>query len=449
MLPKRLSAPLLAWHLFIIPCVAISQPNSIDRLEHIVVIYLENRSFDNVFGLFPGANGLSNANQAPLQIDERNQPYQVLPAVLNEGHPDPRFDKPLANQPFNISPYVALNQRHPDLIHRFFINQMQINGGRNDKFAQLSNAGGLTMGYYDLSNTALWQYAQEFTLADNFFQAAFGGSFLNHQWLICACTPRFDNPSSSLKHWKTDPKTQKPLKDPIVTDDDYAVNTIQPYYPPYDRNHSELRLPPQQQATIGDRLHDKQISWAWYAGGWDDAKAGRSNDDDFQYHHQPFVYYSRYAPDTTTRAEHLRDKSQLLKDLQSELPHVVFFKPVGSKNQHPEYSSISEADTELQQIVTAIRHSKFWPSTAIIITYDENGGFWDHVAPPLIDRWGPGNRVPAIIMSPFAKKSFVDHSQYDTTSILKLIEDRFDLPPLTDRDANANGLQNAFEFNRN
>ena len=86
-----------------------------------------------------------------------------------------------------------------------------------------------------------------------------------------------------------------------------------------------------------------------------------------------------------------------------------------------------------------------WDGTAIIITYDENGGRWDHVPPPRVDRWGPGMRVPTVVISPFAKRRYVDHTYYDTTSILKLIERRWSLPPLGPRDAAANDLSNVFD----
>lgn len=410
-------------------------------IEHIVVLYLENRSFDNLFGLFPDANGLKNAKNAPLQIDEFGRDYTILPTVA-----DKRFPENLPNQPFDIARYVPLTEKHPDLTHRFFIHQMQINNGKNNRFAQLSSAGALTLGHYDLSQTALWQYAKEFTLADNFFQAAYGGSFLNHQWLICACTPEFKNAPDELKKWKSDAKTGKVIKDPIVTQDDYAVNTIQPHYFPFDSTLNEARLPSQTHATIGDRLSEKGISWTWYAGGWNDAIASKDSGDNFQYHHQPFVYYANFAPDTKERKEHLKDKTQLFEDLKGHFPNVAFFKPVGSKNQHPGYATILDADAEIKEIIEAIRQSPIWGKTAIIITYDENGGFWDHVAPPQIDRWGAGTRIPAIIVSPFAKKGFVDNTLYDTTSILKLIENRFDLKPLSERDAKAKGLEGAFEF---
>lgn len=430
----------------LLPATAKTEPKGLARLEHIVVIYLENRSFDSLFGLFPGANGLTDTIQP--QLDEYGRPYKALPPVMNGKHVDSRFPSNLPNSPFDIARYVLPNEKHPDLIHRFFIHQMQINGGRNDRFAQLSSAGGLTMGNYDLSGTALWSYAQEFTLADNFFQGAFGGSFLNHQWLICACVPEFKAAPAELRLWKNDPSTGKIISDPSVTEDGYAVGTIQPHFPPFDTTHQENRLPPQYQTTIGDRLSENKISWAWYAGGWDDAVAGRKTEDNFQYHHQPFVFYANYAPGSSARAEHLRDKNTLLTDIKADFPQVAFFKPVGNKNQHPGYSSVTEADREVKEVVEAIRNSALWSSTAIIITYDEYGGLWDHVAPPEIDRWGPGTRIPAIIISPFSKKGYVDHTAYDTSSILKLIENRFDLMPLTSRDEKANGLQEAFDFDQ-
>ena len=435
------AASVLMW-----PIGGSAAPSGLNRLQHIIVIYLENRSFDNLFGGFPGADGLANADQSSRQIDSYGRNYSTLPPVSDHGQIDKRFPAELSNRPFDIGRYVGPNQHHPDLTHRFFIHQMQINGGRNDRFAELSSAGGLAMGYYDTSATRLWQYAREFTLADHFFQAAFGGSFLNHQWLICACTPTFADAPAPLKQWHHDSLTGKPVNDPTVTEDGYAVGTLQPFHPPFDHHHSDQRLPLQYRATIGDRLSEKGIDWAWYAGGWNDAISGSPNADNFQYHHQPFVYYANYAPGTAARAKHLKDQSEFAAALSGKFPQVAFIKPVGRKNQHPGYSSINDADQEVGDIVDAIRNSSIWPNSAIIISYDENGGFWDHVAPPRIDRWGPGSRIPAVIISPWAKRAFVDHTDYDTTSILKLIETRFGLEPLGSRDAQANDLQNAFDF---
>lgn len=446
-------AALLALLSAALPASAKTQPAGLEHIEHIVVLYLENRSFDHLFGFFPGAEGLDHAAKAAPQIDEYGHPYPSLPPVTMARHgekpaPDPRFPAELPNRPFDIGPFVQPEDRHPDLTHRFFIHRMQIDAGRNDRFAQLSSAGGLTMGYYHSSRTALWRYAKEFTLADHFFQAAFGGSFLNHQWLVCACTPTFPDAPDSLKQWTNDPATGKPGEDPVVTADNHVVNTLQPFYPPHRVQLSEPLLPPLTRPTIGDRLSEKKISWAWYAGGWNDAVAERTTQDLFMYHHQPFVYYENYRPDSPARAEHLKDERDLFADLAANrLPQVVFFKPVGIDNQHPGYADLLAADRKLEQIVEAIRNRPaIWAGTAIIVTYDENGGFWDHVAPPAGDRWGPGTRIPAVVISPFAKKGHVDHTVYDTTSILRLIENRFGLAPLAKRDAKANGLEGAFIF---
>ena len=129
------------------------------------------------------------------------------------------------------------------------------------------------------------------------------------------------------------------------------------------------------------------------------------------------------------------------------LPAVSFFKPIGARQRAPRLRRPLRAATHtLPTWSRRSRTARSGRTRAIIITYDENGGFWDHVAPPEVDRWGPGTRVPAIIISPFAKKGFVDHTQYDTTSILKLIETRWGLAPLGTRDRDAGDLTNAFDF---
>ncbi len=417
---------------------AAESSTALGKINHIIVIYLENHSFDNLYGLFPNANGLARAVNAPLQTDLDGKPYQVLPSTK-----DARFATNLPNQAFSIEKYVPANEKTDDLVHRFYQNQAQINGGRNDKFVAVSDAASLVMGYYDGSQLPLWQYAKKYTLADNFYQGAFGGSFLNHFWLVCACTPSYFDAPESMRI-VLDAKGEL-LKDGSVTADGYAVNTIQPTSIPFERGVDTLkRLPIQEMPTIGDRLTEKGISWAWYAGGWNDAVSGKP-DPDFQYHHQPFGYFKNFTEGTVGRQQHLKDESDFLAEIQSgKLPAVSFYKPLGEFNEHPGYADVLTGDQHVANIVGSIERSPLWKDSVIIITYDENGGFWDHVAPPIKDRWGPGTRVPALIISPYAKKGFVDHTEYDSTSILKLIELRFGIKPLGSRDAAANGLTNAF-----
>jgi phospholipase C len=198
--------------------------------------------------------------------------------------------------------------------------------------------------------------------------------------------------------------------------------------------------------TIGDRLSERGISWAWYSGGWNDAIAGHPSPY-FENNHQPFVYFARYAEGTAGRKEHLRDEEDFIAAARAgKLPAVSFVKPLGTNDEHPGYTDIISGERHAIELINAIRNGPNWKDAAIIITYDENGGFWDHVPPPKGDRWGPGVRVPTIIISPFAKKGFVDHTTYETVSILAMIEHRFGIAPLGTRDAAANDMRGAFSF---
>ena len=421
----------------------------LDKIGHIIVIYLENHSFDNLYGLFPGAEGIAQAKQAnTLQVDANGKVYAQLPKVMDTRKkppaPDPRFPENLPNRPFMIDPYVGDNQATGDLIHRFSTHQRQINGGAMNRFADLSDAGGLAMGYYDGRKLPLWHYAKRFTLADHFFQAAFGGSFLNHLWLACSCTPHFDSAPDELKALADE--RGEAAKDPPVTQDGYAVNTLFPALGPLPATAGKKVLPPLSEVTLGDRLTAKGVDWAWYAGGWNDAVAGHA-DPLFQFHHQPYTYFNRYAPGSAERANHLKDLADLIAGIdRGELPPVVFYKPIGSNNEHPGYADVLSGDQHIADLLGKLEHSKLWKDAVVVITYDEYGGYWDHVPPPKGDRWGPGSRIPAIIVSPFAAKGRVDHTVYDTTSILKLIENRHGLEPLGERDAKANSLENALKL---
>jgi phospholipase C len=414
---------------------------SLSDLKHIVVIYLENRSFDNTYGEFPSANGLSRARPRQyIQVDSSGHPYATLPEVA--GSP---FPLTLANRPFPIEQYVPATVATIDLVHRFYQEQMQIDGGRMDKFALVSDAKGLVMGFYHTSDLPLAAEAARYTLCDNFFHAAFGGSFLNHFWLVAARTPLFPNaPASVVAQLDANGNL---IKDGFVTPDGYAVNTAFTVNTPHPATTPTANLVPNQTfATIGDRLSERGVSWAWYSGGWNDALAGHPGAL-FQFHHQVFAFFAKYADGTAAKAEHLKDETDFVAAAQAgTLPAVSFVKPYGLNNEHPGYTDIITGENHVEGLINLLRSSPDWAHTAIIITYDEHGGFWDHVAPPIVDRWGPGARVPALVISPLARMHHVDHKRYDTTSILALIERRWHLEPLTSRDAAADPLSGAFNF---
>jgi len=429
---------------------AATSPEALKRINHLIVIYQENWSFDGLYGQFPGANGLANAGNTIKQVDKEGKALQALPRPLDTSTkppvPDLRFPEQLPVKPYDLAQYVSADQKTGDLVHRFYQNQLQIHGGKMDMFAAWSDNPGLVMSYYDGTDLPEGKLARQYTLADNFFQAAFGGSLLNHFWLICVCTPVWPDAPISMVI-KLDPNGIL-AQDNAVTPDGFVVNTAYSVNQPHPENIKERNklVPAQTMPTIGDRLGEKNISWAWYAGGWNDAIAGNP-DKDFQYHHQPFVYFANYADGKPAKAVHLKDEQDFMKDLQSRnLPSVSFIKPIGAHNEHPGYATLLAGQQHVADLVKAVQESPYWSDTLIIITYDENGGRWDHVAPPQGDRWGPGTRVPAIIVSPFAKKGYVDHTQYDTTSILKFIEKRWDLAPLGMRDAAANDLTNGLDL---
>jgi acid phosphatase len=465
------------------------------RIKHIVVIYAENRSFDHLYGMFPGANGIANATDA--QKTQLDHDGSVLPylTVWKDGVADGRFPK-LPNGPFRIDgPPLnrSFSEVLPSPIHAYFHNAEQINGGQNNMFAAMSNAGGWSMGYVDGSSMKLWRWAQEYTLADNFFMGTYGGSFLNHLYLICACAPSFPGAPADMivetdaqGRMRKKPGSPSATVGPVqvfvggnsgqVTVDGFAVNTIQPPYQPSGISpapggdaaladpkgdaRNGLPLPPQTGRTIGDTLSAKNVSWAWFGGGYSAAVAEAAKPDaertmiykpgtlNFQPHHQPFNYFSHFAPGTAERAAHLKDGEELLAGIAAgTLPQVSFYKPAGIFTQHPSYTDIAKGDAHIADILERLRaNAALWAETLVVVTYDENGGFWDHVAPPKGDRWGPGTRIPTLIVGPFARKGAVDHTGYDTGSILKLITRRFGLEPLPGVRAGAGDLTAALTF---
>jgi phospholipase C len=479
-------------------CAAQVADRDLAKIETVVVIYAENRSFDHLYGFFPGANGIAEATQEQkTQLDHDGTPLPYL-TVFDHGKPADDYPQ-LPNAPFPIEG-PPLN-RHadkvlPSPIHAFYHNKEQINGGKNNMFAAMSNRGGWVMGYFDGSRLKSWQWAKDYTLADNFFMGAFGGSYLNHQWLICACAPRFaDAPKDMRAVLDDEGKLRKKPESPSATEgavqlfssgggqvdpgaEGWSVNTIQPPYqpsgvPPAPGGNAELAdpagheryklpLPPQTAKTVGDTLTAKGVSWAWYAGGWNEALAdGRrpaeekrriiytsaDGSPNFQPHHQPFNYFARFAPGSPDRAAHLKDGEDFQSDIGAgTLPQVSFYKPVGKLNQHPSYTDLVSGDEHVADLLGRLRRSPQWEKMLVIVTYDENGGFWDHVPPPKGDRFGPGTRIPTLIVSPYAKRGFVDHTQYDTTSILKLLTRRFELEPLPGVRADMGDLTGALTF---
>ncbi|WP_239380070.1 alkaline phosphatase family protein [Frankia sp. CIT1] len=496
------------------------------RYKHLVVIYEENHSFDNLYGRWgtvdgQRVDGLRDADRShTAQVTQDGKRYTCLPqndVNLTSPSPLPTTCVDAANgvpasyfrnKPFTIDSYIPANAStcpapgtaaangvlansagsEPggctrDLAHRFYQEQYQIDGGRQDRYVTGSDAVGLTMGVYNTRSLPIYKYlhgaeAPHYVVADHFFQAAFGGSFLNHQFLVAAQAPidtsaGAGGPDANL-HSVVDtngfPTTYPlykptttvvqdaqltqacgPTANPTVACGDYAINTIQPTNTPH--SSSTIRLPLIDDAkypNIGDRLSAAGVSWNWYSGGWDDAEAGHAGPL-FQYHHQPLNYFAAYAPGQPGRA-HLQDETKFIAAAtKGTLPTVSFVKPYGAENEHPGYASEPDGSDHLVDLLKTIENGPAGKDTLVIVTYDEFGGQWDHVSPPgkgsptqgVYDQFGPGTRVPALVISSSLPHSGVDHTVYDTTSILATIERSLGLKPLTSRDAHVADLSGA------
>ena len=531
-----------------------SGANQLNRINHIVVIYQENHSFDNLFGNWEGVNGRASATSAhTIQVSQGGVAFKCLKQVdvnltspplaatctdLTTASP---FSSAFTNAPFAIDaviPASATTCPAPgafsangylngtglpggctrDIVHRFYQEQYQLNGGQMNRYTTGSDAVGLTQGFYDSAALPIYSYLHgedhpSYAIADDFFQAAFGGSFLNHQWLVAAATPVWsgaDNgstannlhsvvdgngmpnkyplytptPGSSVKDQALTVSCAAGPPPPGIVCGDYAVNTIQPTYQPYAPGTAlAKRLPPQTAPTIGDRLSAAKVDWAWYAGGWSNADGnvggpGWTNgtgttcgpaaangavfpncpDKLFQFHHQAFNYFAAYAPGTAARAAHLRDETEFQSlsassSKQCNLKPVSFVKPIGADNEHPGYAAETAGNNHLVSLLKSIENSRCRKDTMVVVTYDEFGGQWDHVTPPgqggaagAHDAFGPGTRLPALVLAPHLQGSFVtDHAQHDTTSILATIEHRFSLAPLGTRDAAVRDLATVFK----
>ncbi len=503
-----------------------SGPKVVGDYRHLVVIYEENHSFDNLYGSWGSVGGqhvegISDASQLhTTQVAQNGDAYGCLlqddvnlasPPLANtcidtaHGVAASHF----TNSPFTIDDYIrprdktcpapgvsapnGVLKNSPgalrggctrDIVHRFYQEQYQLNGGLQNRYVTGSDAVGLTMGVYRTRDLPIYRYlhgrnAPHYVIADHFFQAAFGGSFLNHQYLVSARAPVDTNvsgpddplhsvvdsegfpnatyplyhPQGAVNDAQLTQACKLPTTNPDVACGDYAVNTMQPSNAPFGGGAQLPLIDDREYPNIGDRLSAKGISWNWYSGGWDDAAAGHPGPL-FQYHHQPLNYWADYGAGKPGRT-HLRDEAEFVKAAQrGTLPTVSFVKPYGAENEHPGYASEPNGSDHLVGLLKTVLSGPQADDTLVVVTYDEFGGQWDHVSPPglgtrgVSDEFGPGSRIPALVLSKSFRNSGVDHSVYDTTSILATIEHGLHLRPLASRDARVADLSNAVRIGR-
>ena len=455
-------------------------------IKHVVVIFQENVSYDHYFATYPNAANLSGE---PKFVPEHKSPGAngLTEALLNHN--------PNSASPFRLD----RSQNYTcDQDHDYLPEQQAANSGLMDKFVQFVGVGAsggcpdyghgaaLTMGYYDGNTvTALWNYAQEFAMNDNSFGTTFGPSTPGALNLASGNTSPYD-----LAHSKGD------LSDAVV-----GTSVIGDPDPFYDDCSGSQQVSVTG-TNVGDLLNAKGITWGWFQGGfaptvpWNGttpAKCGAKTanlsgalQSDYSPHHQPFQYYASTAnphhlPPTsvsmigrTDQANHQYDLTDFWNAVSSgNLPAVSFLKAKKSQDGHSGYSSPLDEQIFIVSTINALQTLPEWKNTAVIISYDDSDGWYDHVMGPIVKqsitsqdglngpgqcgstntdgiggRCGYGPRLPLLVVSPFAKENFVDHTLTDQSSITKFIEDNWKLGSTGNNsyDEIAGSLLNMFDF---
>lgn len=475
------------------------------KVEHIVVIYQENRSFDHYFGTYkspkghPVSNLLDNQGNIDrhfqgLQKNPEGVPYGILP-VDTDIEAFTRVSLP--NAPFHLEPYIPADANVPyDPEHHFFRMYLQVNDGAMDRFVGLalkqhmhgleeqlkripkrgggdyhemivrmlmeqSKPSGVVLGHYERADIPDYhRLADEYVLFDHFFQAMSGGSTGNALYLAAARSCE----------WKHVPEKFEGQLTPPILDKHYdhkgiLINDLPPLLGPTETDYNALKIapPPTEQRflNVGDLLNQAGYDWAWYAEGWEavkpwalknafgpgDGSAVIQTTLTYCPHHNPFQYFPRWPK--YVRNGHIRDMNDFRADAtQDKLPAVSFLKASSAHDEHPANSSPVAGMNWVVEHLRIMAESPVWDKTLVVVTYDEGGGYWDHLAPPRPDGYGNGTRIPALMIGPYVKRGYIDPRVADTTSILKLIERRFDLPALTARDAKAYDLMDGLDFSQ-
>ena len=469
-------------------------------IKHLVVLFDENVSFDHYFGTYPNAANTDGVRFTAGKHTPAVNNYEAHPELLkakSARHPD---GNPNAMPPFRFSPDEAVTC---DQGHSYTPEEKAIDGGKMDKFVEsvsgdtcgLLNRVGQTMGYFDGNTvTGLWNYAQHYAMSDNAWSDTFGPSTPGALEVVSGQTHgvRSYDPTSS-----TEDPTVTPTPDSytVHAPDADGVGTVvgdpDPVYDDCaDTNHTKNYAVAGMVDTdknIGDLLNAKDVSWGWFQGGFapDVAYAGPGTyaqcthtstnidgtpDVDYNPHHEPFQYYKstsnphHLAPATPAeighdgQANHQYDLSlfyQALADKNgASLPAVSYLKAKNVEDGHAAYSDPIDEQHFLVRTINAIEKSSYWKNTAIVVTYDDSDGWYDHQAPTITnssstaddtstctdpatagvtmlqgfqDRCGPGQRIPFLVISPYAKHDKVSSKLITQSSVVRFIEDNWSL----------------------
>jgi phospholipase C len=477
---------------------AAKNPNPADSyttttpIKHLVVIFQENVSFDHYFATYPFA---TNPASEPAFTGA-----STTPRVNNLQSGGLLTENPNSTQPFRLDRTQAVTC---DQNHAYSAEQKSFDLGAMDKFPDFVGQGnstqfpcldyghgtGIVMGYYDgNTTTAIWNYAQHFAMSDNSFGTQFGPSTPGAVNMISGNTAGAvlvsGNPNGNLAGGAT---TAAIIGDPRPAGDD--CNPLNKTYVSF----------PAGTTNVGDLLNTPSYTWGWFQGGFRatsvnggiatcaSASVGLAGSStDYIPHHEPFQYYpetanlhhmppsSPAAIGTTDQANHQYDLQDFFTAVAAgQLPAVSFLKAKAAFDGHPGYSDPLDEQQFLVDTINAIEESPSWKSTAIIIAYDDSDGWYDHVMDPVIlqsqvsddfltgtglcgsntasttqGRCGYGPRLPFLVVSPYARPNYVDHQLTDQSSILRFIEDNWNLGRIGNgsTDVRAGTLDGFFDF---
>jgi phospholipase C len=368
-------------------------------IKHVVFLIKENRSFDHMFGRFPGANGATTAN-------DRGTMRPLTPAE---------------------------DQRAHDLTHCYNCARAAVNEGAMDGFNQSEpdDTWAFTQ-FRPHQMPNYWHWAERNVLFDRFFASAMGPSFPNHLYSIAAQSGgTFENPYQTFpalrrmeergyaKSWGCD-----------IAEPGAYVEVIDPEGRTYKVDPCFDFL------TEGDLLREAGIPWAYYA----------ATNTQIGYIWSAYAAIGRYRDDPEMWERYIRPVDDVVRDIQANrLPPVTWITPRFQLSEHPEYN-FCHGENWTTEVIDAIMRSPIWRDTAIFVTWDDYGGFYDHVPPRQIDPFGFGIRVPMLLISPYARDGFVSHELGEFSSVLRFIEDNWGLSKLTKRDRRATPLLSAFDF---
>jgi phospholipase C len=446
-----------------------SAPGATTPIKHLVVIFDENISFDHYFGTYPRA---VNPIGEPAFVPAANTPgvNGLTPVFLNSNGN--------STAPFRLDRSMETTC---DNDNHYADEQKAYNSGLLNKFPESTAATGsgctpaLSMAYYDGNTvTALWNYAQHFAMSDNFFDTEFGTTVMGHINLISGQThtTSIQTIAGKIANGSIVANVEAGYDDCVTTANGTPVKMTSP--------------------NVGDLLNGKGISWGWFYADFPQSTNTQpitSCPSSYNSHYDPFQYYQstsnqHHLPPTSVSAigtsADQANHNYALTDFWNaanagNVPAVSFLKASKPQTGHPSDSTPLAEQAFLVETINALQQLPEWSSMAILITYDDSDGWYDHVMPPIVnqsndpgqdsllgttgmcgtpaagaylDRCGYGTRLPFLVISPYAKQNYVSHTLTDTTSVLRFIEDNWDLGRLGDQsfDAMAGSILDHFDF---